>query len=139
MNSYLLAVIAMFFWGIAPIFGKLGVNDVQPLTALTLRSVIISVLLLGTITCLGQWGELLSVKLETVKYIGMEGLCAALLGQLAYYYALKLGEVSQISPIVAAFPLVALVLGIVFLGEKITVYKIIAALLITLGIILLKY
>jgi transporter family protein len=71
-------------------------------------------------------------------YIALEGICAALFAQLAYYYALKYGDVGRVSPLVAAFPLVAVFLGIVFLGEKLTVYKVLAALLIVSGITLLK-
>ena len=138
-NTYLLAGIAMVFWGIAPIFGKLGLGATQPLAALTVRSVIISLLLLITVTIKGQWGFVAEMTAKSAVFIAMEGICAALLGQLAYYYALKLGEVGLVSPIVAAFPLVAVFLGIVFLGETVTPYKVIAALLIVTGIVLLKY
>lgn len=138
-NAYLLAGIAMVFWGIAPIFGKLGLGDTQPLAALTVRSVIISLLLLVTVTVKGQWGFVAEVTATNAMYIALEGICAALLGQLAYYYALKLDEVGRVSPIVAAFPLVAVFLGIAFLGEKVTIYKILASVLIIAGVVLLKY
>lgn len=139
LNPYLLAGIAMVFWGIAPIFGKLGLGGVHPLAALTIRSVIISLLLVVVVTIKGQWGFVAEVNAKNVMYIALEGICAALLGQLAYYYAVKWGEVGRVSPIAAAFPLVAVFLGIVFLGEKLTLYKVIAALLIGTGIVLLKY
>lgn len=139
LNAYLLAGIAMVFWGIAPIFGKLGLGATQPLAALTIRSVIISLLLLITVTIKDQWGLVAEVTTKNAMYIALEGICAALLGQLAYYYALQLGEVGRVSPIVAAFPLVALMLGIVFLGEKISIAKIIASILIVSGVTLLRY
>ncbi|MDF2570027.1 MAG: protein of unknown function transrane [Sporomusa sp.] len=139
VNAYLFAGVAMVFWAIAPIFGKLGLNGMQPLVALTIRSLVISIILVIAVTAAGQWGNVTSVTVKNAAYIGLEGICAALLGQLAYYYALKFGEVGRVSPIVAAFPLVALFLGIIFLGEKLTLYKLIAALLIVAGIALLKY
>jgi len=138
-NAYLLAGFAMVFWGIAPLFGKLGLGNAQPLAALTIRSVIVSILLLLIMTVKGQWGCVVEVTAKDTMYIALEGICAALLGQLAYYYALKLGEVSRVSPIVAAFPLVAVLLGIVFLGEKVSLYKVIASVLIVSGLVLLKY
>jgi transporter family protein len=134
-----MAGIAMVFWGIAPIFGKLGLGGMPPLAALTIRSVIISAILLITVTLAGQWETITEVTAKAATYIALEGICAALLGQLAYYYALKFGEVGQISPIVAGFPLVALFLGMVFLGERISMAKIIATILIITGITLLKY
>lgn len=138
INAYWLAVIAMLFWGIAPIFAKLGLGSIQPLAALTIRSLIICAILLITITISGQWSSITGAAPKDVGFIAFEGICAALFAQLAYYYALKYGDVGRISPIAAAFPLVAVFLGIVFLGEKLTLYKAIAALLIVSGIMLLK-
>jgi transporter family protein len=138
-SAYLFAGIAMLFWGIAPIFGKLGLGNTQPLVALTIRSLIISIILLITVTVSGQWGNILSVTSKNATYIAIEGICAALVGQFAYYYALKYGNVSQISPLVAAFPLIALLLGIIVLGEKITLYKVAASFLIVGGVVLMKY
>lgn len=137
-NDYVFAGIAMLFWGIAPIFGKLGLNEMQPLAALTLRSMIITAILITVVTIKGQWGFLSALTIKPAMFIAMEAVCAALLGQLAYYYAIKFGEVSRVSPIVSAFPLVALMLGILFLGEKLTMTKVIAGLLIVSGMILLK-
>jgi transporter family protein len=139
INGYLLAGAAMVFFGIAPIFGKLGLSGVQPLAALTIRSMIISVLLLVTVTVNGQWKLVFEVTAKDAIYIALEGLCAAFLGQLAYYYALKFSDVGRVSPIVAAFPLVAMFLGIIFLGEQVTLYKVLASILIILGVILIKY
>ncbi|SDE97544.1 EamA family transporter [Sporomusa acidovorans] len=139
MNEYIFAGIAMVFWGIAPVWGKLGLCELQPLAALTIRSIIITIILVVVVTIRGQWGLVAGVSAKNIGFIGLEGICAALLGQLAYYYALRLGEVSRVSPIVSAFPLVALMLGILILGEKLTIYKIVAALLIVIGIVLMRY
>jgi transporter family protein len=139
MSAYFLAGIAMVFWGIAPIFGKLGLGEVQPLVALTIRSALISLILLVTVTVAGQWSSLSEVSAKSVMFIGIEGICAALLGQLAYYFALKLGDVGRVSPVVAAFPLVAMFLGVLFLGEKMTFYKALASIFIAVGIVFIKY
>lgn len=139
MNQYWFAGIAMVFWGIAPVLGKLGLSKLQPLAALTIRSMIITLILTVVVTIKGQWGFVTGASMKDIGFIALEGICAALLGQLAYYYALQMGEVSRVSPIVSTFPIVALVLGIVILGEKMTIYKVIAALLIVSGIVLMRY
>lgn len=139
INAYLLAGIAMVLWGVAPIFGKLGLGGMHPLAALTIRSVMTSIILLITVTALGKWGNVMGVAAKDAIYIMIEGVFAALLGQLAYYYALKYGEVGRVAPIVAAFPLVVLVLGAMFLGEELTLTKVVAATLIFSGIVLLKF
>lgn len=137
-NAYFMAALAMLFWGLAPIFGKLGLVNANPLAALTIRSLTISAILLIVAIATGQWKSLLQIAPRDASFLALEGICAALLGQLAYYYALKFGEVSQVTPIVAAFPLVAILLAVAVLGEQITATKILAAVLITAGIVLLK-
>ncbi len=138
-NAYFMAVLAMLFWGIAPIFGKLGLSNANPLAALTIRSLTISAILLAIAAGTGQWKILLQVPWREASFLALEGICAALLGQLAYYHALKFGDVSQVTPIVAAFPLVAIMTAIIVLGEQITGAKILAAGLISAGIVLLRY
>lgn len=137
-NAYFMAALAMLFWGLAPIFGKLGLVNANPLAALTIRSLTITAILLIVAIATGQWKSLLQIAPRDASFLALEGICAALLGQLAYYYALKFGEVSQVTPIVAAFPLVAILLAVAVLGEQITATKILAAVLITAGIVLLK-
>jgi len=138
-NSMLFAVLAMLFWGVAPLFGKLGLGSLEPLAALTIRSGVITVILVVFVLATGKWPAVSSAQPRDVLFIVLEGLCAALLGQLAYYYALKYGEVSKVTPVVAAFPLVAFLFGLLILGEKLTWGKGLGALFIVIGIALLNY
>ena len=138
-NAFLMATLAMLCWGLAPIFGKLGLSSAPPLAALTIRSLVISAILLVIAAGTGQWKAMLQVPFREASFLALEGICAALLGQLAYYHALKLGEVSQVAPIVAAFPFVSILLAIALLGEQISGAKILAAALISAGIVLLRH
>lgn len=138
-NSYLFAGVAMFLWGVAPIFAKLGLTQLEPLTALTLRSAIVTLVLLIFTLWTGKWSVLMAAPPRDILFIALEGLCAALFGQLAYYYAIKYGEIGRVSPMVSAFPLIALVLGILVLGEKITWGKILGSILIVSGIVALRW
>ncbi|EAX48550.1 protein of unknown function DUF6, transmembrane [Thermosinus carboxydivorans Nor1] len=139
LKSFSFAVLALFCWGMAPLFGKLGLGGLEPLTALTIRSAVVTGLLALAVTAGGKWSAVLAAAPRDVLFVALEGVCAALLGQLAYYYALKYGEVGRVSPVVSAFPLVALILAAVFFGEKITAGKAAGAVLIVAGIILLRY
>lgn len=64
---------------------------------------------------------------------------ASLLGQLAYYYALKYSEASKVVPVSSSFPLFTLILAFLFLHENITFKKILGTLLVILGIILIRH
>lgn len=71
-------------------------------------------------------------------FIAAEGICASLLGHLAYYYTVKYGDVSKMVPVTASFPLVTVILAILFLSEELTLTKAIGALLIIEGVILIR-
>jgi bacterial/archaeal transporter family protein len=83
--------------------------------------------------------ELARVDLKSVAFIGLEGIFASLIGHFAYYYALKSGEVSKVVPITSAFPIITLLIAVIFLSEKITIFKDSGILLIVAGIILLRF
>jgi uncharacterized membrane protein len=72
-------------------FWKTRISGTQPLIALTIRSLLISAILILVITASGQWCNVSGVTAKEIVLIGLEGICAALLGQFAYYYAPKLG------------------------------------------------
>lgn len=138
MKPLFFALLAMLCWGIGPIFSKLGLTKIEPFTALTIRMVAVAgiMILAGLIT--GKFSAVAQVNWKAASFIIGEGILAALLGQLAYYYAIKGGEVSLVSPLVAAFPLVTVMLAILFLGENPSVHKIVGAMLITAGVVIIQ-
>ncbi len=136
---YLLAIVTLFFWGIAPIFGKLGLAKINPYTALAIRSFIVAIIMLIVLLARGNFGELAKIDLKSIAYIGLEGIFASLIGHFAYYYALKLGETSRIVPIAAAFPIITVIAAAIFLSEKITLLKGSGILLILVGVFLIRF
>lgn len=138
MNYFIFALLAAFFFGLAPIFGKLGLESIDPALALTIRSFVISGIMLGWLLFNRDVIPLTQVSMNTWILIAAEGICAALIGQLFYYYALKGGQPSAVVPIVATFPLFAFLLATAFLGDKVTITKVGGLLFVIVGIILLS-
>jgi transporter family protein len=138
-NSLIFALLAMVLWGVAPLFGKAGLHNLDPVAALTVRSSVITLALVVFVVVTGRWSAAATAQPREIAFIALEGFCAALLGQLAYYYALKYGEISKVTPVVAAFPLVTLVLGLAILGEKLTWGKAVGGLLVVAGVVLINY
>lgn len=136
---YILAIVTLIFWGAAPIFGKIGLAKLNPYTALAIRSFIVAIIMLVIILVRGDIKELAKIDLKSVAFIGAEGIFAALIGQFAYYYALKLGETSKIVPIASAFPLITVLIAAIFLSEKITLLKSSGMFLIIAGVVLLRF
>lgn len=137
MKPVFYALLAMLCWGIGPIFSKLGLFKVEPFTALTIRATTVAAIMILAALFTGRLSSVIQVDLRAASFIFAEGIFAALLGQLAYYYAIKGGEISLISPLVAAFPLVTVLLAFLFLGENLSVHKLIGAMLVVAGVIVL--
>lgn len=132
-----LAIFGMICWGIAPIFAKVGLTNVNPLAGLALRTMIAAGLVTSWVGFTGTFAQLKSVSLNSWVLIGIEAVLATLIGDLAYYAAIKKGEVSMVTVIMASSPLVTMLCATIFLGEHITAWRAIGASLIIIGIILI--
>lgn len=138
MNYYIFALLAAFLFGLAPVFGKLGIENVNPAVALCVRSFVISGIMLGWLILSKDINPVADVNITSWVFIALEGICAALIGQLFYYYALKSGDASTIVPIIASFPLFTFIIATFFLGDKVTLSKVGGISAIVLGVILLR-
>jgi transporter family protein len=138
MKPVFYAFLAMLCWGIGPVFSKLGLIKIEPFTALTIRTTTIAAIMILAALFTGRLSTIVQVDWRAASFIVAEGIFAALLGQLAYYYAIKGGEISFVSPLVAAFPLVTILLAFLFLGENLSVQKFIGAVLIVAGVIIIQ-
>jgi len=136
---YLLALTTLVFWGIAPIFGKLGVAKINPYTALALRSFVVAIIMLVIVLIRGGFKDFASLDLKSVVFVGLEGIFASLIGHFAFYYALRLGDVSKVVPIVSAYSLITILAAVIFLSEKMTIYKGAGTLLVIAGVFLLRF
>lgn len=138
MNYYIFALITAFLFGLAPIFGKLGLEGVNPALALCIRSFVISGIMLVWLILNKDINPLVDVSMASWGFIVLEGVCAALLGQLFYYYALKSGDASVVVPLIAIFPLFTFIIACVFLGDKFTLSKVGGIVFIVLGVVLIR-
>lgn len=138
MNYLIFALLAAFFFGLAPIFGKLGLEGVNPVVALCIRSFVISGIMLGWLLLNTDISPVTDVTAKTWVLIALEGVCAALVGQLFYYYALKSGDPSVVVPLIATFPLFTFILATIFLSDKVTLTKVGGLVFILMGIVLIR-
>lgn len=69
-------------------------------------------------------------------YLAAEAFFATFIGDLAYYGAIKWGEISMAGLVLAASPLVTLWAGWYFLNEQMSPLKVVGALFIITGVIL---
>lgn len=137
MIVFWLSIFGMICWGIAPVFAKLGLKDLDPMAGLIIRTLTAACFVIGFMGFRGGKDIVAQFKEMTIKtwaFITIEALLATLIGDLAYYAAIKKGNVSIVATIMASSPLVTMLLSVIFLGEELTFYKIFGAVLIIIGI-----
>ena len=134
---YFYAFLGMLCWGVAPLFGKLALYNVNPVTALSLRTIMAATLVLGWLVGTRGFGNLVQVPPAFWFFILAESLLATLLGDLAYFTALKKGNINQVTLIVSSSPVITIFFSYLFFGETLNHLQIIGALLIGIGLFLL--
>lgn len=139
MTPFLWALLTAFIWGFVPIIEKLGLAKIEPMVGLFYRclGVVVGIFLLLAFESKDIRASLGALHPGMI-YLVVGGFLASVAGQFCFYFALKSGEASKVVPLAAAYPLIAFVLGLFFLGEKITSAKVIGIVLVILGVVFLK-
>ena len=132
--AFFFGLATMFLWGTSPLLGKLALARLDPVIALTFRSGVVTLCLLAWSLLSGNLGALGQVDAKSALWITMEGISGSLLGHLAYFYALKMGNLAEVIPVTAAYPLVAALWGVALLGDRLTIGRGLGALLVVIGV-----
>ncbi len=132
----LLALLAMLCWGIAPLLGKLGLVHVHSIAALSIRTLFAAILILAWNAVFGCCEHFHAIPLKNLIFIILEALLATLVGDLAYFMALKRGNINQVTLIISSSPIVTMLASYVFLKVQVTYLQLIGALLIISGLVL---
>jgi len=120
------------------IFGKIGLQGIEPNTATAIRAIVMALFLVTFVLIQDRFSNLSSIlsNHKAVFYIILGGIAGAL-SWLFYFIALKLGKVQQVAPIDRLSVVFAIILAFLFLGEKITWKVGIGAALVTVGAVLI--
>lgn len=139
MNAFVLALFGALCWGIAPLFGKVGLRGLNPLDGIVARTVITVLFVIGLALATGFINRVEAIPGKRWFFLATEAFLATFAGDIAYYGALKKGEIGQTAVIMAAAPLFTLWVGWYFLGEQLSPMKLIGAGLIIIGLVLIGF
>ncbi|MDP3488421.1 MAG: EamA family transporter [Bacillota bacterium] len=131
------ALLACLCFGVAPVFEKVGLRQANPVWAIIVRSTLTSLFLLSFVTVQKAPVDIKTWSSYTWVTVLLGGVISVLLAQSFYFKALQGGNMSQIIPIVGAYPLVSALMAALFLGESLTLAKLSGVIMVVLGIILL--
>ncbi len=138
MSAFLWAVIAAAVWGVAPVIEKAGLARFNPMVGLFYRSCGVALAWIFLGAALAGTSRLKFADLKTGWILALGGFLASFVGQIAFYNALKTGEVSRVVAVAGAYPLLTFLLGITLFGESISLTKMAGVLCIVAGVWILK-
>jgi transporter family protein len=136
MNWILYALLSAVFAALVAIFGKIGLKDIDPTLATTIRSIVMAVFLVVVAFSLGKFSALDTLNNKAIVFIILSGIAGAI-SWLFYFIAIKVGPVSSVAALDRTSIVFVLILSLIFLGESITWLKILGSILIVGGAVLM--
>jgi transporter family protein len=135
MQWLIYALLSALFAGFVGIFGKLGMRDIDSTVATAARSVIMAIALSLLVAATGNLGALKNIGSRSWIFIALAGFAGAA-SWLCYFRALQIGDAIQVAPIDKLSVVVTVILGVLILGEKLTIGIFCGAALILAGSLL---
>lgn len=132
VTAICIGLLSAVFWGLASIFVKLKLADVNPISLTTWQMVCASLSLLAYTAIVPQ-GEVVW-NAESVLCLIYNGVLASALAFFLWSWILQHIEVSKASVAVLAVPVVGVVGGILCLGEPMTLHIFFGMIMIMAGI-----
>ena len=152
MQAIIFAVVAGLCWGIGEVCAKavLHTHKVGPFFAVALRTTLALPIIWGAYLVARKLapqgaGKGLALNGEdalTIKQwallLGGSGVVAGAFAMIAFYISISMGEVSKMKPIAFTIaPATAVILGTMFLGEALTVRKVLGVLIVLAGVLVI--
>lgn len=134
----LLAFGSAVFAGLTAILSKIGIKDTDSNVATAIRTVVVLKFSWLMVFIVGSQRTLVDVSSRTLLFLILSGLATGA-SWLCYFKALQIGDVNKVTPIDKSSTVLTMILAFILLGEKITLLKAIAVILIGSGTYLMVY
>ena len=136
MNWVFFAIGSAFFAGLTAILGKLGVEGINSNLATFIRTIVVLLVTAGIISARNEWQLPQHIAAKPFTFLVLSGVATGL-SWLCYYRALKMAPASWVAPIDKLSVVIAIILGVVLLGEPLSMKLVIGSLLILSGVLVL--
>ncbi|HAY44896.1 MAG TPA: transporter, partial [Gammaproteobacteria bacterium] len=113
------AFLAAVFAALTAIFAKVGIENVNSDFATFLRTFVVIAALGAILFYTDQFQPLNSLSKKSIVFIVLSGLATGA-SWVCYFRALKLGNASQVAPIDKLSVVFVAILGVMFLGEQLS-------------------
>lgn len=129
------AFLSAAFAALTAIFAKIGIERVNSDFATFIRTIVIIAVLAAILTVLREWQPPRSISPRTYTFLFLSGLATGA-SWICYFRALKLGEASRVAPIDKLSVVMVALLGVIFLGERLSFPNRAGVALIAVGAVL---
>lgn len=130
------ALLSAVFAALTAVFAKMGLHNVNSDLATAIRTAVVLVILWTIVLVRGNGGGVTGLSRSNWLFLVLSAVATGM-SWLFYYRALQLGKVSEVSVIDKGSILFTIILSFLFLGEPLKLRIILAALLITAGMVVL--
>lgn len=136
MMWLLYAVGSAFFAGVTSILAKCGIRKTDSTVATTIRTVVILVFSWLIVFLIGAQSEISSIDGKTLVFLILSGAATGA-SWLCYFRALQIGDINKVVPIDKSSTVLTILLALIFLHEGLSFPKLLAVVVITVGILLM--
>jgi len=139
LNHWLIyALGSAVFAGLTAVFAKVGVIGMPSNTATLIRTVIILMFLIALVAIRREWINPFSLSTKSLVFLVLSAVATGL-SWICYFRALQIGPVSVVAPIDKLSLFFAVLLSVIFLGERLSLYQWGGAVLMSLGALLMVF
>ena len=137
MNWLFWALLSAAFAALTAILAKLGVTGIDSNLATAIRTSVVVVFTWLIVAFSGSRG-IAAIPPRSWGWLVLSGMATGL-SWLCYFHALRIGEASQVAPIDKLSVVLVMIMGVMFLGEKLDVKQWCGGLLILAGVLLIAW
>ena len=132
----LFAFLSAFFAGMTSILAKCGIKKTDSNVATFIRTLVVLPLSLLMALIVSPNFSLGAVSSKTLVFLVLSGLSTGA-SWLCYFRALSKGDINKVVPIDKSSTVLTIILAVIFLGEKVTVYKTLGVVFLAIGTLLM--
>lgn len=126
------AFASAFFAGVTSILAKCGIKKTDSNVATAIRTIVVLFFSWIMAGIAGSYRDIAGVQGRTWVFLILSGLATGA-SWMCYFKALQTGDINKVVPIDKSSTILTILLAFVLLGEKVTVRKLIALILIGVG------
>jgi transporter family protein len=130
------ALLSAFFAALIPIFGKIGIENINSNLATAIRTTIVLIFAWVIVFITGKHNEVANINSKTIIFLILSGIATGL-SWIFYFKALQLGEVAKVMPFDSFIIIIAMILAFIFLKETFNIKSIIGGIVITIGTLII--